>query len=251
MNRHVALIRHGDDPPDDRVSTWFMQNGFEIRYYKPFTGDTIGQPQPGLAGTVLYGGKYNVYETDKHPFLLEEYRWIEACLKSKIPMLGICQGAQQIALHLGAFAGPPKIEQHEFGYYRVSPTAEGTDFLPEPHYFCQAHWHTFGIPEGAVCLASSEAFPNQAFRFGDNVYGFQFHAEQTIEGFRRWQQSDWAAWGKPGAQTQQEQDSLMMQHDAAQARWFYQFMEKLFKQNVGQLSQRPTDHHCGRAGYVP
>jgi len=226
MNRHAILIRHGDDPPDDRVSTWFTLQGVEVRYRKPFAGELLGEPEAGLVGTVLYGGKYAVFETEAHPFLLEEDRWINACIAAQVPLLGICQGAQQLARHLGAYAGPPELEQHEFGYYQVSPTADGRDFLPEPLHFCQAHWHTFDIPDGAVCLASSKAFPNQAFRYGEHVYGLQFHAEQTIEGFRRWQQASWAAWGKPGAQTKQQQDALMMQHDAAQADWFYSFMDK-------------------------
>jgi len=222
MNRHAILIRHGDDPPDDRVSTWFTLQGVEVRYRKPFA-------EAGLVGTVLYGGKFAVFETEAHPFLLEEDRWIKACIAAQVPLLGICQGAQQLARHLDAYAGPPELEQHEFGYYQVSPTTDGRDFLPEPLHFCQAHWHTFDIPNGAVCLAGSEAFPNQAFRYGEHVYGLQFHAEQTIEGFRRWQQASWAAWGKLGAQTKQQQDALMIKHDAAQADWFYSFMDKLFK----------------------
>ncbi len=32
-------------------------------------------------------GPYNAYDTDKHPFLKEEYRWIEACLKKDVPLL--------------------------------------------------------------------------------------------------------------------------------------------------------------------
>jgi len=48
------------------------------------------------------------------------------------------------------------------------------------------HWHgdTFELPQGAVHLAESDLCKNQAFRFGDNVYAFQFHLEidhPTIE----------------------------------------------------------------------
>jgi GMP synthase (glutamine-hydrolysing) len=92
----------------------------------------------------------------------------------------------------------------------------------------QSHFHTFAIPEGAVHLASSPMYPNQAFRLGDKTYGFQFHPEVTIEGFRRWQSTPWAAYGKPGAQTKAEQDALMLAADARQADWFYGFLRKLF-----------------------
>ena len=36
-----------------------------------------------------------------------------------------------------------------------------------------------GLPEGAVLLARSEGCPRQAFRYGDRVYGLQFHFEMT------------------------------------------------------------------------
>jgi GMP synthase (glutamine-hydrolysing) len=145
-----------------------------------------------------------------------------------IPLLGLCQGAQQIARVLGAEVGPYDQPVHEFGYYPISPTPEGRDFLPETLKMTQAHFHTFAIPEGAVHLASSPMYPNQAFRYGDSTYGFQFHPECTIEGFRRWQANAWAPYGKPGVQTRAEQDALMLEADARQADWFYGFLRKLF-----------------------
>ncbi len=225
MTNEIVLIRHGHDPADDRISVWLQQSGFAVRTIFPFAGEKIGELTDQIAGTVIYGGKYNVYETDEHPFLLEEYRWIDQCLNANIPMLGICQGAQQIAHHLGAWAGPPDRERYEFGYYGIEPV-EDDDFLTEPLTVAQAHFHTFDIPDGATHLARSEAFENQAFRFGDNVYALQFHAEQTTESFRRWQNADWAAYGKPGAQTREEQNQLMARHDEAQAKWFYGFLDR-------------------------
>lgn len=56
----------------------------------------------------------------------------------------------------------------------------------------------------------------------------QFHPEVTIEGFRRWQNAPWAKYGRPGAQTREEQDALMYGHDARQAEWFYGFLGRLF-----------------------
>jgi len=56
----------------------------------------------------------------------------------------------------------------------------------------------------------------------------QFHAKQTIEGFRRWQNGVWAMYDKPGSQTREEQTDLMMRHDRAQADWFYGFLHRVF-----------------------
>ncbi|MBS3648325.1 glutamine amidotransferase [Pseudaminobacter sp. 19-2017] len=234
-SRRVVLVRHGDDPPDDRVHSFLVSSGFEPVIRKPFAGDLLGEPDESLAGTVVYGGKYNVFDIDLHPFLLEEYRWIEACLKADVPLLGICQGAQQIAYHLGAKVGPGPGTPHEFGYYTIYPDERATDFLLSPLVVTQSHFHMFGIPEGAQRLASSDLFPNQAFRYGEKVYGLQFHAEVTIEGFRRWQSASSGYYGKPGAQSREEQDRLMIVHDATQAEWFYAFLAKLFGKDGGRL----------------
>lgn len=228
MVQRVLLVRHGNEPADDRVVSWLTQAGYHVDSRKPFAGDSLGEVGDDLAGTVIYGGKYNAYDTDLHGFLNDEYRWIEKCLRADVPILGICQGAQMLARHLGAWAGPTEREIFEFGYYRIDPAPEAAGFLERPLWVTQAHFHTFDLPTGAVCLAENDNYRNQAFRYGDKVYGFQFHAEVTIEGFRRWQKQKWNVYDRPGVQSLQEQTSLMYEHDAAQANWFYGFLDGFF-----------------------
>ena len=98
--------------------------------------------------------------------------------------------------------------------------------MPGPMHVTQAHFHTFDLPKGAVHLARSEVFENQAFRLGDTAYGFQFHPEQTVESFRRWQTSRDTSYEKPGAQDRATQDRLMFKHDAQQADWFFGFLKR-------------------------
>lgn len=232
MANKVIIIRHGDDPPDDRVHTYFTRAGFEPVIKRPFAGDTLAKLDGSIAGTVIHGGKFNAFAWDEHPFLRDEDRWIGECLQAGVPMLGICQGAQQIAYHLGAEVGPLNEPKAEFGYYELRPMPEADGFLDQPMFVTQAHFHTFSIPEGARHLAQSDAFPNQAFCYGDKVYGFQFHPEVTIEGFRRWQKSGFPVAGMPGAQTCDEQTRLAYQHDEIQANWFYGFLDRLFGGNA-------------------
>lgn len=228
MKKRVILVRHGDDPPDDRVHTYLVRSGFEPVVKKPFAGETLGEVDDTVAGSVVYGGRFEAYAHDRFPFLKEEARWIEGCMARGVPLLGICQGAQQIAHVLGATVGPAEDGRGEFGCYRIEPTEAGREILPEPIHVGQAHFHTFGIPSGATHLASSASFPNQAFSYGASTYALQFHPEVTIEGFRRWQASLGALYEISGAQTREEQDRLVYRHDAAQAAWFYGFLEKLF-----------------------
>jgi GMP synthase-like glutamine amidotransferase len=60
-------------------------------------------------------------------------------------------------------------------------------FGEAPHELVTLQWHgdTFELPDGAVRLASSPAYANQAFRF-ERAYGVQFHLEVSAEMAREW-----------------------------------------------------------------
>ncbi len=231
MARFV-LVRHGDDPDDDRVVGYFRAKGIEPDIVRPFKGERLGDVDRTVAGSVIYGGPFNVFDEDLHPFLHDEARWIRQCMAAHVPLLGICQGAQQIARVLGAEVGPMDGEPTEFGYYEITPMEAGRASFPDRFVVAQSHFHAFQIPPGAELLAGSALFPQQAFKYGARTFGLQFHAEVTPPGFRRWQDAPWARYGKPGAQTRQEQDQLMAAHDAAQHQWFMGFLERLFGEAV-------------------
>jgi GMP synthase-like glutamine amidotransferase len=95
-------------------------------------------------------------------------------------IVGICLGAQLVAKALGAKVSKAPVK--EIGWYDVSLTEEGSGdpwFGSLPKTFRVFQWHedTFEIPRRAKLLASSTAVPHQAFRYGDNAYGLQFHPE--------------------------------------------------------------------------
>ena len=50
------------------------------------------------------------------------------------------------------------------------------------------HWHgdTFDLPPGALHLASSELYANQAFAIEDFALALQFHPEVTADGLESW-----------------------------------------------------------------
>ena len=237
-SEHILLVRHGDEPADDRAVLTLRDLGYATQIVRPFRGEALPDPARGFAGVVIYGGPFNAFAEAEHPFLREERRLIERSMAEGVPLLGICQGAQQIAHHLGAHVGPHEHGLHEFGLYEIRPTDHAGEFLEAPMYVSQAHFHGFDLPAGAERLAYSDGFANQAVRFNETTYGFQFHPEVTRVGFERWQNASWALYGKPGAQTRREQDRLWEQFGEDQATWFRRFLEGFVS---GKVAARRVD----------
>lgn len=228
MNKKILLLDHHDNPRDDLATIYLRRFGFELDLFCPFRGDSLPANIRDYHGAVIYGGEPNVTELDRYPFLKDEISWIGQAVRADLPMLGICLGAQLIAHCLGA-----RVQGHErgfceFGYYRIEPTAEGRACFPEPMYVTQAHFQQFELPDGATLLARGTHFPNQAFRYGQRIFGVQFHPEISEPIFRRWQDSDWAYYGQPGAQTRSEQDAILPDADPIQGAWFHGFLDRLF-----------------------
>jgi len=133
---------------------------------------------------VVLGGLMSVNDTEQHPYLIPERDLLAGLIAEDRAVLGLCLGAQFIALAAGARVYPQRPK--EIGFFRIALTdAAASDPLfrgwrREQEVF---EWHgdTFDLPAGAVPLASSGLFGNQAFRLGQRVYGLQFHLEFTAE----------------------------------------------------------------------
>ncbi|MBF8250801.1 MAG: Glutamine amidotransferase, class I, partial [Deltaproteobacteria bacterium] len=143
----------------------------------------------GCGGLIIMGGPMNVYEETEYPFLKDEDRLIKEALAKKLPMIGVCLGAQLMAKAAGAKV--TKGQKKEIGWYPLHLSKEATTdpalkILPKEIEVFQWHGDTFEIPKGAVRLASSELFHNQAFRIGENAYAFQFHIEVTEAIIKEW-----------------------------------------------------------------
>lgn len=141
-----------------------------------------------VGGVVILGGPMNVYEESRHPFLAAEKYFIRDLISKKIPVLGICLGAQLIAASLGAKVR--RASSAEIGWFdiRFEEGAKSDPLLkgvaPETKVF-QWHEDTFDLPAGAVLLARNNDI-NQAFRLSDHVWGFQFHIEVDDQMIKEW-----------------------------------------------------------------
>jgi len=139
---------------------------------------------------ILLGGSMSA--NDNLWFLNREIECVRAAIQAAKPVLGICLGAQLIAKSLSAKVYPNG--KKEIGWAPVTFIgAAQKDPLFHGHGSeVVFHWHgeTFDLPEGSELLASSADCRHQAFRFGDRVYGLQFHLEVTPEMISQWCQED-------------------------------------------------------------
>lgn len=161
----------------------------DFRTIRLFHGETPYEDWGRVRALLILGGPMNVSDEDRYPFLRWEKTIIRAAIQDEVPVLGICLGAQLIAAALGTnvYPGPVK----EFGWYPVSITPHGQvdsllGYLPEKPIVFQWHGDGFDLPPGALRLASSVDYENQAFRVGKKIYGLQFHLEVTPPMIERW-----------------------------------------------------------------
>jgi GMP synthase-like glutamine amidotransferase len=142
-----------------------------------------------LSAIVILGGPMNVYEEDRYPFLREEDLFIKEAIQRGKAIIGICLGAQLVAKALGTRVTSAPVK--EIGWFDVSLTKVGScdplfSKLPKTLPVFQWHEDTFDLPPAAKLIATSNPVLHQAFRYGENAYGLQFHLEVTEEMIREW-----------------------------------------------------------------
>jgi len=165
------------------------ERGYELDERCVPEGDEAPAPDP-YAAVLIFGGSANVDEEDRRPWLRTERDLLERALALDKPVLGVCLGAQQLALAAGGRVWPN--ESFEIGWLTVHATPEAaTDAvlgpLPGRLHACEWHGYGFDLPPRGVPLFRNER-GLQAFRLGQRQWGIQFHAEvrrSTLEGWMR------------------------------------------------------------------
>lgn len=143
----------------------------------------------GFDAVIAMGGPMSVNDDERLPWLRDEKVLIGDAVRAGVPFFGACLGAQLLSASLGGkvFRG----EKPEVGLLPVFLSSDAiTDpvFSGIPQQLLTFQWHgdTFTLPAGSVLLASSPAYANQAFRWGNRAYGLQFHLEVSQGMAKEW-----------------------------------------------------------------
>ena len=177
---HIAVLQFDADKGLGLLEKPFVEAGCELTIRlaarEPMT--------PDFDGLVVLGG---IADPAGDEATRAARCTVESALEAGIPVLGICLGAEILALAAGG--STPECDP-EFGFREVSllPSAASDPLLgglPGAFHVFQAHGFCCAPPPGAVVLAES-ATGLQGFRVGDRAWGIQFHLEPTIEMVATW-----------------------------------------------------------------
>ncbi|MDO4665969.1 MAG: gamma-glutamyl-gamma-aminobutyrate hydrolase family protein [Actinomycetaceae bacterium] len=191
----VAVCRPEGPIAENEISVMGGLSDEQLVRYRLLDEDA-GEPSDinwdDYAGLVITGSPLSFANAQKDDAHLRLERRIgdiaRFVLDSDYPTLAICYGLQALTLasggHLvGGYAEDlqaPRIELTEDGL--ADPLARK---LPDVFYGYTGHSDAVGeVPQSATVLATGDFCPIQMLRWGQNVYGTQFHPEIDRNGMR-------------------------------------------------------------------
>jgi GMP synthase (glutamine-hydrolysing) len=188
----VLSVTHGPSVPGGVFDEAVEAAGHVLERWQVPDGGTP-DPAERYDAVMVFGGSMHPDQDDRFDWLGSEEEFLGDVLAERVPVLGVCLGAQMLARAAGAAVRPASAP--EIGWNEVALTAEGVSdpvlsALPARATVFQWHHYTFDIPEGGVELAHSEVC-TQAFRLdGRPAWGIQFHAEVTYPMLSSWVDED-------------------------------------------------------------
>ena len=219
----VLIVLHQETSTPGRIGNALRSLGYPLDIRRPRFGDLLPETLSAHAGAVIFGGPMSA--NDREDYVRREIGWIAVPLRERRPFLGICLGAQMLAMHLGARVAPHAHGRVEAGYYPIRPTRFGLKISrhwPDEVY----HWHRegFELPVGCELLAEGGDFPVQAFRSG-RAFGLQFHPDVTYAMMCRWTTRGAERLHMPGAHPRHQHFAGRACYDVVERAWLKQFLD--------------------------
>ncbi len=210
----LTVIEHAPSVPTDRFVPWLLEDPvpttgptLQLRIVRAWAGEPVPSASECGAGLLVLGGEQDAYDDEGSPWLPATRALLAEAAGSGLPTLGICLGAQLLAVATGGrvqVAAPPGCEA---GVVAIRPRPAAADDavlgalaagVPADHpgaagvLAWMPSMHSDAVvelPPGAVWLASSTLYPFQAFRTG-SAWGVQFHPEVSLETFTAWAEEE-------------------------------------------------------------
>lgn len=185
MKTAIAL-RHLNFENAGLIEGVLSDHGYELFTLDATLNDFLTSDIEQTDLVIILGGPIGVYDGETYPFINNELKLVENCLKMDKPLMGICLGAQIIATVLGAKVNP--MGRKEIGFSQLELTEDGgkspLGLIGDTPVL---HWHgdQFDIPRGAKRLAQTAICPHQAFSY-NNILALQFHLEANLHYFEHW-----------------------------------------------------------------
>lgn len=190
MPRPALVVQNSAAEGPGRLAALLEGDGHAVEVVRAWEGGLAGGRRPARRGghdvLVVLGAPDSA--NDPLPHLRAEEEMIREDVRAGVPVLGVCLGAQLIARAFGgAVRGGGAREEGYYGDLRPAGEEGRRMFagMGDPFTALHLHGETFGLPAGAVRLARSASYENQALRVGSAV-GMQFHLEADGETARRW-----------------------------------------------------------------
>lgn len=230
-NKHklpILIVLHQATSSAGRIGCLLQQMGFALDIRRPPLGDKLPPTLAHHSGVIIFGGTMSA--NDDYDYLHYEIDWIDIPLLENKPFLGICLGAQLLTRYIGGVIRPHKEQLVEVGWYPMEATSIGQKLFNWPKMVYEFHVEgCYDLPREAQLLASSATYPNQAFRYGENAWGIQFHAEFTRIMMQRWVVHGANLFNQKGAQQGRDHLAGRQLYDHAVVVWLKQALNKIFQ----------------------
>jgi GMP synthase (glutamine-hydrolysing) len=212
----VLSVTHGPSVPGGVFEEAAGAGGHSLERWQVPDGETP-DPARRYDAVMVFGGSMHPDQDDRFHWLGNEAEFLADVLDARVPVFGVCLGAQMLARSAGAGVRPASTP--EIGWLDVSLTDSGAadpvlGSLPPTATVFQWHHYTFDIPPEGVELARSEIC-SQAFRLGDRpAWGIQFHAEVTLPMITAWTEEDPDELPMPAAELRARSEQVMAESNA-------------------------------------
>ncbi|MGV8884811.1 MAG: type 1 glutamine amidotransferase [Microbacteriaceae bacterium] len=191
----VLVVEHEANASIGLVGERIAAASVDMELVGPEVGREVPISAHGFDGVIVLGGTPGPTDDDDAAWLPRVRALIADCLEREVPLLGICLGAEMLAVVAGGTVGGVR-NGAEIGLCDLSLTesAAGDPLFDGLAGELKAlQWHTLEIhdlPAGSVSLCESDRCPNQAFRVGRVAWGTQFHLEGLASTAEEWARDD-------------------------------------------------------------